>query len=114
MALKRKKELISELIDGKTNVDFQVTWKKYLKQWQNNNFVILQPHPKSENQLLTQKSSNKITPTTLDVTESKTRVTKIVEITDIPKVSNVYLTIKKIIEILYIPELHVNIKQIKL
>ena len=37
-------------MEGKTNVDFQVTWKKYLKQWQNNNLVILQPHPKSENQ----------------------------------------------------------------
>ena len=50
----------------------------------------------------------KLINTHLDATQSKTRVTKIVEITDISKVSHIHPRIKKITEILDTPELPVN------
>ena len=67
----------------------------------------------TQNKNKTHKPSSKITPTILDTTKNKARVTKAVEITDMPKVSSIdkpsHPRIKKIIEILDTPELPVNI-----
>ena len=58
------------------------------------------------------QNKNKITPTVLDTTKNKIRVTKVVQIMDMPKLSNIdrpsHTRIKKIIEILGASELPVN------
>ena len=85
-------KLTSNLTEEGTNVEFEVTER-----------VPVYP---------THKSSSKITPIVLDTTKNKTQVTKVVEITDMPKVSNTdkpsHPRIKKIIEILHTLELPIN------
>ena len=106
-APKEVEQLIRELIQDEKNVDFEVIERST----ESSNKITSQYTPPNTNNK-TQKSSSKITPALLDPTKSKTRVTKTVEITDMPKVSNIdkpsHPRIKKITEILDTPELSVN------
>ena len=100
-------ELTSDLTEEGTNKDFEVTERKS----ESSNKITAPEYP-TQNKNKTHKSSGKITPTVLDATKNKTRVIKVVEIMDMPKVINIYKPsdprIKKIIEILDTSELPVN------
>ena len=100
-------ELTSDLTEEGTIADFEVTERSI----ENSDKITASVYP-TQNKNKTHKSRIKITSTILHTTKNKTRVTKVVEITDIPKVSNVdkpsHPRIKQIIEILNTPELPVN------
>ena len=100
-------EFISNLTEEGTDLEFEVTERST----ESRNKITAPLYP-TQNKHKTHKSSSKITPTVLDTTKNKTRVTKVVEITDMPKVSNIdkpsHPRIKKIIEIPDTPELPVN------
>ena len=100
-------ELTNELTEEGTNADFEVT-----EGSTESNDKITTPVYPTQNINKTQESSSKITPTVLDTTKNKTRVTRVVETTDMPKVSNIeklsHPRFKKIIQILETPELPIN------
>ena len=100
-------ELTSDLTKEGTNADFEVTERS--NESSDKITALVYPTP---NKNKTHKSSSKITPTALDTTKNKTRVTKVVGITDIPKISNTgkssHPKTKNINEILDTPELPVN------
>ena len=106
-APKEVQELTSDLTKEGTNVDFEVSERSA-----KSSDKIRAPVYPTQNKNKTHKPSSKITPTILNTTKNKARVTKVVEITDMPKVSNIdkpsYTRIKKIIEILDTPALPVN------
>ena len=106
-ASKEVQELTSDLTEEGTNVDFEVSERSA-----KSSDKIRAPVYPTQNKNKTHKPSSKITPTILNTTKNKARVTKVVEITDMPKVSNIdkpsYTRIKKIIEILDTPALPVN------
>ena len=77
-------ELTSGLTGDWTNVDFNVTERSTKSS--NKITVPVYPTPKKHK---TRKSRSKITPAVLGKTKNKNRVTKVVEITDMPKVSNI-------------------------
>ena len=106
-APKEVQELTSDLTEEGGNADFEVTERS-----NESSDKITAPVYPTLNKNKTHKSSSKITPTVLDSTKNKTRVTKVVEITDIPKTSNTGKSslpkTKNINEILDTPELPVN------
>ena len=106
-APKEVQELTSDLTEEGTDVDFEVTERST----KSSDKITVPVYP-TQNKNKTHKPSSKITPTILNTTKNKARVTKVVEITYMPKVSNIdkpsYTKIKKIIEILDTPELPVN------
>ena len=106
-APKEVQKLTSDLTEEGTNVDFEVTERSA-----ETSDKIKAPVYPIQNKNKTHKPSTKIRPTILDTTKNKAKVTKVVEITDMPKVSNIdkpsHPRIKKLIEILDTPELPVN------
>ena len=100
-------ELTSDLTEEGTNADFEVTERSA----ESSDKITAQVYP-IQNKNKTHKPSSKIKPTILDTTKNKARVTKVVEITDMPKVRNIdkpsHPRIKKVIEILDTLELPVN------
>ena len=106
-APKEVQELTSDLTEEGTDVDFEVTERSA----KSSDKITVPVYP-TQNKNKTHKPSSKITPTILNTTKNKARVTKVVEIAYMPKVSNIdkpsYTKIKKIIEILDTPELPVN------
>ena len=99
--------LTSDLTEEGADADFEVT-----EISTESSDKITAPVYPTQNDNKTHKSSSKITPIVLDTTKNKTRVSKVIEITDMLKVSNIdkqsHHRIKKIIEILDTPELIVN------
>ena len=106
-APKEVQEIISNMTEEGADLELEVTERSA-----ESSNKITDPLYPTQNKHKTHKSSSKITPTVLDTTKNKTRVTKVVEITDMPKVSNIdkpsHPRIKKIIEIPDTPELPVN------
>ena len=76
-ASKELQELTSDLTEEGTNVDFELTEGST----ESSDKITALVYP-TQNKNETHKSSSKITPTVLHRTKSKTRVTKILEITD--------------------------------
>ena len=99
--------LTSKLTEEGTNADFELTERST-----ECNEKITIPVYSTQNKNKTQEPSGKITPTVLDTTKSKTKVTKVAEITDIPKISNIdkvsHPRFEKIIEFLDTPALRKN------
>ena len=83
-APKEMQELTSDLTEEGTNVGFEETERST----ESGNKITVAVYP-TQNKHKTHKSSSKITPTVLDTSKKKTRVTKIVENTDMLKVSNI-------------------------
>ena len=83
-SLKEVQELTSDLTEEGTNVGFEETERST----ESGNKITVAVYP-TQNKHKTHKSSSKITPTVLDTSKKKTRVTKIVENTDMLKVSNI-------------------------
>ena len=77
-------ELTSDMTAEGTNVEFEVN-----KRSSESCNKITAPVYPIQNKYETHKSISEITPTVLDTTKNKTRVTKVVEITDMPKVSSI-------------------------
>ena len=83
-SLKELQELTSDLTEEGTNAEFEETERST----ESGNKITAAVYP-TQNKHKTHKSSSKITPTVLDTSKKKTRVTKIVENTDMLKVSNI-------------------------
>ena len=77
-------ELTSDSTEERANIDFEVTERST----ESSDKITALVYP-TQNKNKTHNSSSKVTPTVLDTTKNKTRVTKVVEITDMPKVSNI-------------------------
>ena len=76
--------LTSDLTEEGADADFEVT-----EISTESSDKITAPVYPTQNDNKTHKSSSKITPVVLDTTKNKTRVSKVIEITDMLKVSNI-------------------------